>query len=69
MKAWIKKCGGVFFASLLTFMLNGKAYADTETPAAENPTEISEPAAVDTPAAVDAPAAVDVPDRPCSLCL
>ena len=61
MKQWVKKMGGLVFASLLTFMLNGKAYADTEAPAADPPAEISEPAAADAPAAVDAPAVVDAP--------
>ena len=58
MKSWIKKCGGVVFASLLTFMLSGKAYAAAETSDAEIPAEAFEPVA----AAVDGVTASDVPN-------
>ena len=40
MKSWIKQCGGVMFASLLTFILSGKAYAAVETSDAEIPAEV-----------------------------
>ena len=44
MKTWMNKLGGVLLASLLTVMLNGKAFA--EEPKSENPeTEIHEAAA------------------------
>ena len=45
MKQWVRKCGGVLFASLLTVLLNGKAYADSELQLQEAPTKIVEPAA------------------------
>ena len=62
MKAWMNKLGGVLLASLLTVMLNGKAYADLEPAPEELKTEIAEPgeapAAEPTVAAVaEAPAA------------
>ena len=66
MKSWMNKLGGVLLASLLTVMLNGKAYADLEAPE-KLKTEIVEPD--ETPAAaptvevlteVPAPAAVPV---------
>ena len=59
MKAWMNKLGGVLLASLLTVMLNGKAYANDEVPSEPPATEISEPAAapVSEPAAVEAPVA------------
>ena len=59
MKAWMNKLGGVLLASLLTVMLNGKAYANDEVPSEPPATEISEPAAapVSEPAPVEAPVA------------
>ena len=51
MKQWVRKCGGMLFASLLTVLLNGKAYADSEPQPQEAPTKIVEPASGDPAAA------------------
>ena len=65
MKAWMNKLGGVLLASLLTVMLNGKAYAEErpDTPDTEiiAPAEAAPAAATpaETPAA--APASADNP--------
>ena len=71
MKAWINKLGGVILASLLTVMLNGKAYADLDSAPEEPRTEIVEqdaPAAepvveasVENPVAAAPPAVEAVP--------
>ena len=44
MKTWINKLGSVLFASLLTLMLNGKAFAETDSVGEEPGVEIIEPA-------------------------
>ena len=54
MKAWMNKLGGVLLASLLTGMLNGKAYATDELPSEPPATEISEPLAAPMPEALEA---------------
>ena len=54
MKAWMNKLSGVLLASLLTVMLNGKAYANNEGASEPPATEIHESAeAPATPATAD----------------